>query len=297
VQRRSDAILIGLFFGPTAVGIYRMADRLINMIIEMTTRPFVMVVLPHFSHLQDNIAELRKSVKQSLAASAMLTIPLLAILAGLAYLICATLSSKGENWLDATMVIQILALTGAARAVTLFAGPLVQSINRPRMFMTMNWSLAALNAVGFCVAGWWLSGQGDVKTQAVGVAMARAFVFCLIYTPICLVIMARICKTSVFDMLRSTSTAVVVAVVVFAVGFMIDHTLRHVHASNFWMKLGLLSIGGAITTGLAVFLMFRMDPQVREFILKRFRGKNGPKRGFDVAAVGPVEASQVPANP
>lgn len=295
VQRRSDSLLIGLFFGPAAVGIYRMADRLINMLIEMTTRPFVMVVLPQFSRVQDDVAALRKSVKDSLAASAMLTIPLLAILAGLSYLICDTLSSKGKNWLDATLVIQILALTGAARAVTLFAGPLVQSVGRPRLFMTLNWSLAALNTVGFCIAGWWLGGRGDVEAQAVGVASARAFVFCLIYTPICVWIMARTCKVGVGQMLRSTVTACVVSAAVFAVGFMIDHTLRHVGATLLWQKAALLIVGGGVTSGLAVFLMFRLDPNVREFILKRLRRRKGPQRGFEVSPA--VDASQVPANP
>jgi PST family polysaccharide transporter len=289
VQRRSDAMLIGLFFGPTAVGIYRLADRIISMIIEMATRPFVMVVLPRFSHLQDNVAELRKSVKQSLRASAMLTIPLLAILAGMAYHICATLSSRGQNWRDATYVIQVLALVGAARAATLFAGPLVQSINRPRLFMSMSWGLAILNTVAFCITGWIVTKDSgllarfgihiDVTTEALAVAIARAIVFCLIYTPLCLWIMARICKVSVAEMFGSMTVANITAAVVYAVGIGCDLLLRHIPAPSFWLKFMRLSIGGTIVTALALYLMFRLEPGVRDFVLRKLGKKKG--RGGD----------------
>jgi teichuronic acid exporter len=273
IQRRSDALLIGVFFGPAAVGIYRLADRLINMIIEMATRPFVMVVLPRFSQLQDKVDELRKSVKQYLGGSAMLTMPLLAILAGLAYLICSTLSARGKDWNSAIQVIQILALVGAVRAVTLFTGPLVQSINRPRLFMTMSWGLAALNVAGFCVAGWWLSGSEDVKLQAIGVATDRAGVFCLVYAPLCLWIMAMICKTTIRDLLGVTLRAAFVAGMVLAVGAVMNHVLQFIPAHTFWPRLGRLAIGGAVTTSLAMFLMFKLEPRVKEFLLGRFAKK------------------------
>jgi O-antigen/teichoic acid export membrane protein len=280
VQRRSDALLIGLFFGPAAVGIYRLADRLINIIIEMMARPFVIVVLPQFSRLQTNVAELRRSVKQCLAGSAMLTIPLLAILAGLAHLICSTLSAHGKNWNDAIHVIQLLALVGASRAVTLFTGPLVQSTNRPRLFMTMSWSLAGLNVVGFCVAGWMLMGHPDVKTQAMGVAGARVAVFCLIYAPLCLWIMARVCKTTIRDLLGSIVNAAIVGGVVFAVGAALDYGLQMVPAATFWPRFARLSVGGGVVTSLAFFLMFHLDPRIKEFVLKRLGKKRGsPKQG------------------
>ena len=281
VQRRSDAILIGVFFGPAAVGIYRLADRLINMVIEVATRPFVMVVLPQFSHLQDDIPALRKSVKQSVGASAMLTMPLLAILAGLSFLICQALGARGkDDWAKADHVIQILAMVGAARAVTLFVGPLVQSINKPRMFMTMSWGLAGLNTVSFCITGWWLGGHSDVQWQAMGVAIARAGVFLLVYMPLCLWIMARICKMTMREILRSMVTATFVSLIVFSVGLVLDYAARFIPVKHMWSKMGLLAVGGLITTSLAIYLMIKLDPKVREFALRRF-SKKKPGRGGD----------------
>ena len=49
VNRRSDILLMGLFFGPTVVGIYRLADRFVDALIELTMRPVGLVSLAHFS--------------------------------------------------------------------------------------------------------------------------------------------------------------------------------------------------------------------------------------------------------
>ena len=52
LNRRADALLMGLFFGPVVVGIYRLADRLVDVLLELTMRPVGAVSLPHFSRLQ-----------------------------------------------------------------------------------------------------------------------------------------------------------------------------------------------------------------------------------------------------
>jgi PST family polysaccharide transporter len=91
VQRRSDALIIGLFFGPVAVGLYRLADRLINLVIEIATRPFTVVALPHFSRYQDDPDGLRNGVIKCIKSTTLVTLPLMALVAGLGGLICLTL--------------------------------------------------------------------------------------------------------------------------------------------------------------------------------------------------------------
>ena len=56
---QSDALLMGVFFGPVAVGLYRLADRAVRVLLEVSTRSIQIVALPHLSALQDDRARLR----------------------------------------------------------------------------------------------------------------------------------------------------------------------------------------------------------------------------------------------
>ena len=58
VNNRVDALLVGLFFGPTAVGLYRLAARLVESAIEFTVQPIQHVALPEFSRFQSDTAAL-----------------------------------------------------------------------------------------------------------------------------------------------------------------------------------------------------------------------------------------------
>ena len=53
---------MGLFFSPVVVGIYRLGDRLVDTVLELTVRPIGVISLPHFSRLQDDRGALRRSV-------------------------------------------------------------------------------------------------------------------------------------------------------------------------------------------------------------------------------------------
>ncbi len=44
LNRRADALLMGIFFGPVAVGLYRLADRFSDNVLELTMRPVGHVV-------------------------------------------------------------------------------------------------------------------------------------------------------------------------------------------------------------------------------------------------------------
>ena len=52
LNRRADALLIGVFFGPVAVGVYRIADRVVDVVLDVTMRPIGLVALPVLSRLQ-----------------------------------------------------------------------------------------------------------------------------------------------------------------------------------------------------------------------------------------------------
>ena len=46
VNRRATRSCSALFFGPTAVGLYRLADRIVDVVLDVTLRPVGLVALP-----------------------------------------------------------------------------------------------------------------------------------------------------------------------------------------------------------------------------------------------------------
>ncbi|MCC6222815.1 MAG: lipopolysaccharide biosynthesis protein [Thermoleophilia bacterium] len=193
VNRRSDALLIGLFLGPTVVGLYRLADRLIEGLVSIVTRPVQLVSLPHFSRLQQDRAALQDAVTSCVRLTALTTVPaMLGVVALSDYLTDAL----GSEWRQAADALKLLALVGIGKAIILFTGPLLYAVARPQIRTAMVWALAAASAGSFATAGVVLA-DATVASQVLGTAGTRALLFTLVFIPVNLVVVARFTGISV----------------------------------------------------------------------------------------------------
>ena len=95
LNRRADALLMGLFFGPVVVGIYRLADRLVDVVLELTMRPVGAVSLPHFSRLQADPEALRQGVRSCMRVAVLATVPAMLVLAACGDYVLAVF---GQEW-------------------------------------------------------------------------------------------------------------------------------------------------------------------------------------------------------
>jgi PST family polysaccharide transporter len=177
VNRRSDALLMGLFFGPTAVGLYRLADRLVGVCVEFAAVSVQSVALPEFSRFQTSHERLRASFVRCLRISACLALPVLGVLAAGAPEVVSLL---GERWQDAAPALAALCVVGVVRDLGLFTGPLLQALGRPHALAALVWAQAVPSALAFAAVGWWLSGSEPAQ-QALGIAVSRAAVFALLF--------------------------------------------------------------------------------------------------------------------
>ena len=125
--QRADALLMGIFFGPVAVGIYRLADRFVEVLLEATLRPIGLVSLPVLSRFQGDREGLRKQVDSWLRATLLLTVPALLVLA-----VCSDelVQVLGDEWESATDVLKLLAIAGIAKAAIFFAGPVLFAVSK-----------------------------------------------------------------------------------------------------------------------------------------------------------------------
>ena len=188
LNRRADALLMGIFFGPVAVGLYRLADRFSDNVLELTMRPVGHVALPFFSRLQNDRPALKNAVASSIRTTLILTVPAMAVMAACSDFLMAVM---GSEWEPAADVLKLLALVGIGKAIVFFTGPLLFAVARPHLRAVMLWALAALSAGTVLLVGWLLTDEGS-REQALGMAASRAAFFLAIVIPVNLAVVCWI---------------------------------------------------------------------------------------------------------
>jgi polysaccharide transporter, PST family len=192
LNRRVDALLLGIFFGPAAVGLYRLADRLVEAVVTLSTRPVQVVSFPHFSRLQSDPMALQGSVRACMRITLITTIPAMALLAASSDFVMSTL---GSAWVGAADPLKILSVVGIGKALVLFTGPLLFAVAKPHLRTIVVWSLALVSAA-FLVAAALVLRDNSTSEQVVGVAVSRALVFVGLFVPISLALIWRVSSVS-----------------------------------------------------------------------------------------------------
>lgn len=182
VNNYATGLLMGLFFGPLAVGIYRLAERAVNLLLEVTTTPLQLAAFPQFSKLQDNKEELRQSLLSCLRLSATLTVP---SFAGLALLSGQLTRMMGPQWVTATPVLKILCVLGIVMAFTRFAETLLPALSRPQAIAIIKWVQCAVVACLLPLTAIALK-NAPLEKQVIGIALVQFVIGALIFGPILL---------------------------------------------------------------------------------------------------------------
>ncbi|MGH7359874.1 MAG: oligosaccharide flippase family protein, partial [Candidatus Rokuibacteriota bacterium] len=185
--RRSDTLLMGLFFGPAAVGLYRIADRLVELVLELTMRPVGFLALPFFSRYQDDPASLRATVEKCLRLALLITMPALLVVAATSEYVLAVL---GDEWLLAADVLALLCVVGIVKGLVFFTGPLLFALGKPFLRAVILWTLGVLSAAAVVGVGLALE-DAAVVDQIDGMAASRALVFLAAVLPVNVAILVR----------------------------------------------------------------------------------------------------------
>ena len=263
MNQQAEALLIGLFFGPVAVGLYRMADKLKSLVTTAATSSLQSVSLPEFSRHQDRPAALKQSMLNCVRLSSVVSLPALAGLGAVSTLLMAML---GPKWMIAADALKVLSVAGMLMAFLAFAGSLLQAINRPHMAAMMVWSNAIVSVLSLLASGLLLRHAG-VHTQVVGVAVARLASFFVFFVPFFFYVITRFCGISLRELFRTVLPSLVTAVVAAAVPYAILASgvlsgLRPVMALAI-----VVIIGGSAAT----CTLFKLDAQLREIALTYLR--------------------------
>lgn len=253
---RSDALIIGLLFGPTATGLFFFANRIIQMVTDFASSAIQGASLPALSRSQDNPDQLSSRLQTMLSTSAAIAFPLLAIVAGASTEIVDLLGR--DDWAPAAGVVRLLSLAGAVKAITLFTGPFLQSTGRPGAHALLSWAAAGLGTGAFVIVGY-LRGDDSLAEQVTALAGSRVLVH-LAFIVMFLAPLVTLTNLTALTLLRALWAPVVTGVVTYLV---IDWLLSVVNGMN---ALVALVIGAGVSFGLAAALTLALNPPIRQRI-------------------------------
>jgi O-antigen/teichoic acid export membrane protein len=282
INRRADALLMGIFFGPVAVGLYRLADRFVDNLLDVTMRPVARVSLPFFSRLQNDRAALKDAVASCIRTTLLLTVPAMLVLVACSDFV---MDVMGDDWAPAADVLKLLALVGIGKAVVFFTGPLLFAVARPHLRAVMLWVLAALSAGIVLLVGWLLTDDG-AREQAIGMAASRAAFFLAVVIPVNLAVVCWITGLRPRDFVRWIPAPVASGLAGIAPVAALD-------------ALGLLDglapfvallIAGTCSCLAAGAVLFALEPRARELLRSALRSL--PRREAASAGLSPPTTTE-----
>lgn len=256
VANKADEILVGLFFGTFAVGVYRSAMRLMNIVVELGSRAIGVAAFPKFAQAQDDPAQLRRDLSLCFSLSSLLVIPGLGLLAGVSDAFMATL---GDKWLPAAPVLRVLCLVGVAQSLTTFQAPMLQGTGRSTLFAVVVWGTGLTSCGFFVVAG--LMGQSEAEVvQPLFIAWGRGGLYVLVFLPVSFFILRWLSGFSLVEMLRAIRAPLVAGVAAF-IGI---RSLVWAGWVGSWPPILQLLVQGALGATVAGGFLLATDPLLRD---------------------------------
>jgi PST family polysaccharide transporter len=180
LQSQADTLVIGLFFGPTAVGLYRLADRIRLSTLTVVTKTVQWISLPKLSKLQDDPVKLRNTYLSLLRVSMAATAPVMISLAATSDLVVGVLGAK---WHAAAQAISLLCLMGIFEGFTVLTTPLLQARSEPMSVARLVWVFGLVNILLTATCGYYLR-EASMSWQVNGVALCKLSAFVLAYFPV-----------------------------------------------------------------------------------------------------------------
>jgi O-antigen/teichoic acid export membrane protein len=170
--RNLDSLLIGKFYGSHALGLYSRAYQLLMLPISRIRDPLNAAAMPGLSRLQGQPEPFRQYYRRISAVLAMVTMPLVALLAVSSEHVVNVL--LGPNWSETATIFQWMAIAGFIQPVASLRGLVLVASGQTRLYF--RWGL--INA-GCCALAFLIG----IPWGAVGVASAYAVQNYLILYP------------------------------------------------------------------------------------------------------------------
>ncbi len=152
-DKRSDNLLIGYFLGEVALGYYAIAYRILEVMTQLLIKTVDKVALPTFSRLQTEPESFRRLFYRTTQFTSLIAFPTYLGVVVFAPELIVTLF--GEQWIPATVAMQILALEGIVLSVSLFHKSVFMSVGKPAWTVRISILNATANLIACLIAVRW----------------------------------------------------------------------------------------------------------------------------------------------
>ena len=253
-SRNFDNILIGRWFGETALGFYVKAYSLLLLPINQISAPVANVATSALSRLQQEPEQFRRYHLKVLWLAALCSAPVIAVLMSAGGEVIMTM--LGPNWDEAVPIFQVLALAAPLQPLLNSTGWLFVSTGRTRAMFRAG----VVNAIFMCCA--FVVG---LQYGVIGIAAAFSAAQWIAFLPL-IFVAHRNTPVSVGDFFRTISPPYALALIA-GVGGWVAKTL----VPNGWHAAAALAVAGVTVMGLyavgAVLLLDarrKLSPLLRE---------------------------------
>lgn len=131
-----DYIVVGRMLGDVALGVYTLAYRLPELLIQSVWRVLAQAIFPFFSSIQDDAEKLRRAFLATIRYTQTFVVPL-----SLGLLITAEPAVHvlfGEQWYAAIPVLQVLAVFSLIGSIGVNAGDVYKALGRPDVLVKLS---------------------------------------------------------------------------------------------------------------------------------------------------------------
>lgn len=265
VDVQATSVAFGVLFGPKAVGLYRIAERVSGSVISMAMAAAQSVSLPEFARHQSDPARLRDTARTCMRLSATVTIP---ALAGLAIVSKPLMTIIGPEWAEATDVLQLLCILGIFMVFTFFTGPLLQAVGKTRELAALEWGRTAVGLVCLVITGYFVRHASE-RWQIDGIPLARLAAGILIITPYFVYRFLKLSRLALVDFLSALKPAAASAVGI-VVAIVLLHLTNWQAGEKAFLRLSMdILVGAVVGIPILLFLDGQLRASVRA-LLRRF---------------------------
>lgn len=261
LRRRVDVLVIGLFIGPTAVGLYRFAARLVNTITDTVIGSIRAVALPEFARHQNDNELLRRRVLLLQRLSAAAAFGPLVVLGGAAPAVIAVL---GEEWTPSTNALRLLCVAAAGIVVGQNTGPLLQAKGRPGLLAVITWSAGAASAVAL-VIGTSVVQSAPVSTQVTTLALLTLVLQGVGFLAVNLWVTAKVAKIPLRGLVSCLAPAMLAAGCALPVMIAVDALAVRLP------PLARLALTAGIGAAVAIAMTLKAEPEVWRWVAEQRR--------------------------
>jgi PST family polysaccharide transporter len=150
LNTRTDDFLVGSVLGARTLGIYSVAYKVLQVLVEVLTLSIRMVAFPTFSRIQNDRPRLLRAYRAATGMCATVAMPVFLFSLGAAPEIVRVVF--GAKWEESVPVMQILCVFGIQHVVATFCSALLSGVGRARAVFRIELAGTILQIAAFAIA-------------------------------------------------------------------------------------------------------------------------------------------------